>query len=280
MLARDYRLPINTNSIIGWSIVNSQARVFAEASKKDAPLLGAAELPATRCEAALPLHSRGQVIGAISVHSDQLAAFDPDTVAILQTVSDQVAVALDNARLFVQSQEALEATRRAYGELSQQAWIELARARPDLSLRKDEHGISPARDVWRPEMEAAVQTGKIVPGQEGAATQAAPIKVRGQVIGVINARKPDDTKEWTPEEVALLETLTEQLGVAMDSARLHQDAQRHAAREQAVNTITARIRSALTVNTILQRAAEELGRSFGVSRASIRLEISEPANNR
>jgi GAF domain-containing protein len=53
---------------------------------------------------------------------------------------------------------------------------------------------------------------------------------------------------------------------------LHQEAQSHAAREQAINTITTRIRSALTVNTILQRAAEELGRSFGASRASIRLE--------
>jgi GAF domain-containing protein len=272
LLARNHRLPINSNSIICQCIVNSQARVSAETGTQGAPRSDAAELPAARSEAALPLRSRGQVIGAISVYSEQPAAFDPDTVAILQTVSDQVAVALDNARLFAQSREALEATRRAYGELSQQAWIGLARARPDLSLRKDEYGISSASDVWQPEMETALQTGRVMPGQDEAAAVAAPIKVRGQVIGVIDARKPEHGKKWTPEEVALLETLVEQLGVAMDSARLHQEAQSHAAREQAINTITTRIRSALTVNTILQRAAEELGRSFGASRASIRLE--------
>jgi GAF domain-containing protein len=205
------------------------------------------------------------------VQSDQPAAFDPDTIAILQTTTDQVAVALDNARLFAQSQEALEATRRAYGELSRQAWTELLRVQPDLSLRKDRYGISLASDAWKPQMEAALKTGKIAPTPDEATALAAPIKVRGQVIGVINARKPGDTTEWTLEEVTLLETLTEQLGMALDSARLHQAAQQRAARERLTREVVDNIRAAVSVEDAMQRAVQELGRVLGVTEMVARI---------
>ncbi len=45
-------------------------------------------------------------------------------VATFQTMADQVAIAIDNARLFSEAQDALEATRRAYGEMSRKAWID------------------------------------------------------------------------------------------------------------------------------------------------------------
>ena len=60
--------------------------------------LATAELPQTRSEAAIPLRSRGQVLGALTVQDTQPGAFDRDTIAVLQTMADQVAVALDNAR--------------------------------------------------------------------------------------------------------------------------------------------------------------------------------------
>ena len=54
---------------------------------------------------ALPLRSRGQVLGAISIQSDQEAAFSQEDITSLQTMADQLANAIENARLFEQTEE-------------------------------------------------------------------------------------------------------------------------------------------------------------------------------
>jgi GAF domain-containing protein len=103
---------------------------------------------------------------------------------------------------------------------------------------------------------------------------AIPIKVRDRVIGVIDGRKRDGSGRWTQEEIALMQTLAEQSAVALEGARLYQDSQRRAAREQAINIVTANVRSEATVNAILQRTVKELGRSFGAARTVIQLDVA------
>jgi GAF domain-containing protein len=192
----------------------------------------------------------------------------------MQTLADQVAMAISNARLFKQAQESLEAERRAYGELSRQAWRELLRTRPDLGFLSDERGTYPASDLWEPQMEVALQRGETTPGDGDGTTLAVPIKVRGQVIGVIDAHKPDGAGEWTAQEAALMETLTEQLGVALESARLYQDTQRRAGREQLAREITEKMRSVASVEDIIQTAVDELSRVLGTSRTFVRLGLA------
>jgi nitrate/nitrite-specific signal transduction histidine kinase len=256
MLARGHQLRMGGDSMIGWCIANAKARVAEEASA-DAIRRATPELPDTQSEAALPLRSRGKVIGALTVQSTLPNAFDEAAIAVLQTMADQVAVALDNARLFAASQAALETTRRAYGELSRQGWEQLIRSQP-LGYLRTLHETHLAEGPWQPEMVQATQTGQIV--QDHGSTVAAPIKVRDQVLGVIRLRKPTGAETWTLEETALLKTLTEQLGVALDSARLYQDSQRRAAREQLTRQITDNIRAASSVEDAMQRAVGELAR--------------------
>jgi GAF domain-containing protein len=269
MLARGHRIRVG-EGMIGWSIAHAQARVALDAGV-DAVRLATPELPDTRSEAALPLRSRDQVLGALTVQSDQSGAFDKDTIVVLQTMADQVAIALDNARLFSESQAALEATRRVYGELSREVWAELIHAQPNLGFIKNEYGVFPVREVWRPEMRTALQTKETATGEDGVASLAMPIKVRGQVIGVINACKPEGAGEWTPEQTTLLETMTEQLGVALESARLYQDAQRRAARERLVGDVTARMRETLDLETVLKTATREIGEVLGLAALDVRL---------
>lgn len=273
MLARGHRIKIGAG-MIGWSVAQAEARVALEAGT-DAVRLATAELPHTRSEAALPLRSRGQVLGALTVQHTMPGAFDEATIAVLQTMADQVAVALDNARLFTDAQAALETARRAYGELSYDAWRELLRAQPDLSYRGDEYGVASAGDVWRPEMERALQEERTVHSDGAGSGErrplAVPIKVRGNVIGVLDTYKPGAAGDWTLEEIALLETLTDQLGVALESARLYDDAQRRAAREQMTREITDKMRRAASVEDVVQTAVDELYRVLGTSRTFVRL---------
>jgi len=279
MLARSHRLRVGGGSMIGWSIANAQARVALEAGE-DAVRLATPELPETRSEAALPLRSRGRVLGALTVQDDQPGAFDEAAIVVLQTMADQVAVAFDNARLFDEAQQALQATRRAYGELSQEAWRQLLDAQPDLGYRSDEHGIAAAGRVWRPEVEEALRTGRTVRGDGAdAGTRiplAVPIKLRDDVIGVLETYKAADSGAWSAEEVAVLETLAEQLGVALEGARLYQDTQRRAAREQLTREITDRMRRAANVEAIVQTAVDDLSRVLGTPRTFVRLGVSAP----
>jgi GAF domain-containing protein len=239
---------------------------------EDAVYFDNPDLPETRSEAALPLRARGEVIGALDVQSTESGAFTEEDVAALQTLADQVAVAISNARLFQQVQESLAAERRAYGELSLEGWRELIHAQPALEQRYDPLGLLPADGRWRPEMRQAVREGQPVVGRDGAAaTMAIPLKVRERVIGVLDAQKPAGSGDWTPEEAELLRTLVEQLGVALDSARLYQDMQRRAYEDRLVGEITARMRQTLDADTVLQTAIREIGQALGIAKVEIRL---------
>ena len=102
-----------------------------------------------------------------------------------------------------------------------------------------------------------------------------PIKVREQVIGVVNFRKHEGDEPWATAEVTLLETLVEQLGTALESARLYQDTQRRAIRERLTGEITSRMRSTLDLETILQTATDEIYQALGLDRVTVRLTTTE-----
>jgi GAF domain-containing protein/HAMP domain-containing protein len=277
MLARGHRLKIGLEGMIGWSIANAKARVALYA-EEDVVRKVQDELPETRSEAALPLRSRGRVLGALTIQHDQFNAFDDDTIAVLQTMADQVAVALDNAHLFTESQAALDATRRIYSELRREAWSELLRTQLDLGYRSHAGGVTPAEDAWRGDMERALQEGRTVQGNgtgvEERLPLTVPIKVRDDVIGVLDTHKLAEDGEWTPDEIFLLETLAEQLGEALESARLYQDTQRRAARERLTREITDKMRRATSVEGIVQVAVDELFDIMKTSRTFVRLETA------
>jgi GAF domain-containing protein len=214
------------------------------------------------------------VLGALTVQSTQPGVFNPDAVAALQTMADQVAVALDNAHLFAQSQAALEAVNRASAQLSRQAWADLLKTR-GLGYRSTKYGVTDAGDVWRPEMERALKETRTVQANASAdgpvLPLAVPIKVRGQTIGVVDTHKSSEAGDWTSEEVTLLETLVEQLGVALEGARLYQDTRQRAARERMIGEITSHMRESLDMETILRTTADEIYQALGLEEVAIRL---------
>jgi GAF domain-containing protein/HAMP domain-containing protein len=241
MLTQGHRLKVGEQGIVGHVTDTRQPRIALDVGQ-DAVHFQNPYLPHTRSEMALPLIVASRLLGVLDIQSTEELAVTQEDLAVLQVLADQVAVAIENARLFVESQEALEAERRAYGEISRETWTKTVRTRPDLGFRSDEHGVTSAGGIWRAEMERALQQGQTVQGDlllqpdvgpsssggNGAGTGAklplaVPIKVRGQVVGVLDTYKPDDAGTWTPEEVAFLEEITEHLGTALESARLFEE---------------------------------------------------------
>ncbi|MFN2283212.1 MAG: GAF domain-containing protein [Anaerolineae bacterium] len=270
MRARGHRIAVG-EGMVGWSIANAKARVASQA-EADEVRLSMAELPNTRSEAALPLRTRGQVIGALTVQSDRVDAFDEVAMAALQTMADQVSVALDNARLFESNEAVLEETRQTYRELTRGDWLKLLASNQEMGYRFAERDVTQVEDEWPPEMVRAVQTGqRVVEVNAKEAVLSVPLRVRDQVIGVLDLRKPSSAETWTDEERLLIETLADQLGAALESARLYQDTRRRAAREQLVGEVTGRIRETLDLNAVLQTAVREMGLALDVDVVEVRL---------
>ncbi len=106
MIAQEHRLRVGGTSMIGQCVAQSEARIALdvgeEAVRFDNPLL-----PLTRSELALPMRSRGQTIGALTVQSTKMAAFDTTHISVMQTMADQIAIAIDNANLYAKVQQEL-----------------------------------------------------------------------------------------------------------------------------------------------------------------------------
>jgi GAF domain-containing protein len=98
-----------------------------------------------------------------------------------------------------------------------------------------------------------------------------PLKVRDQVLGVVEAYKSQAGKEWSKDEINIMKTLVDQLGVAIENARLYEQSQRKAEREKILSEITSKVRASTDINVILQTAVQDLAEALHVPKGAIRL---------
>lgn len=268
MLARQHRLRVGAEGIVGYVASQGTRRVALDV-RQDPTFADNPDLPDSQSEAALPLRARGEVIGVLDVQSTEPQAFGEEDVSVLQALADQLAVAISNAQLFREAEDALAAERRARGEIAREAWRDLLREESGLGFVSDAEGTEAAGDEWDSETVAAVRTGRATPSRENAGALAVPVLARGEVVGVIDAHLPADAGGWTPEQRQVMETLAEQLGVALESARLYREAQGLAVRERLTTEITGHMRGAVDMGELLQTAIRETAEALGASRAFV-----------
>jgi GAF domain-containing protein len=124
-----------------------------------------------------------------------------------------------------------------------------------------------------------VTSGDVAFGDPDRTVLAAPIWVRDQVIGVIDARKPVGASPWSHREVALVKVLCAQLGQALENARLYESVQRAEERARLLGQATARMRESLDVETVLRVAASEIRRALGLAALDVRLQMDGEADD-
>jgi GAF domain-containing protein len=100
-----------------------------------------------------------------------------------------------------------------------------------------------------------------------------PLKMRDEVIGVLGLQGEDGSRQWTQEEIALVEAVAEQMAQAAENLRLLDESQQRAAREQRVNEIGDKIRGAQSLEEALQIAVKEVGLSLNAPQTTIQLKI-------
>ena len=116
-----HHLRVGGNSMVGMAVSTGKARVAldvgAEPVRFENPLL-----PYTRSEIALPLTVGDRVLGALDVQSTKAGAFGPQEIDTLQGMANQVAIALENARLFENSQKSLEEMQAIQRQFVLDSW--------------------------------------------------------------------------------------------------------------------------------------------------------------
>jgi GAF domain-containing protein/HAMP domain-containing protein len=269
MLAQGHSLKIGQVGIVG-NVANTGTPRIALDTGEDAVFFNNPNLPETKSEMALPLRVGERIIGVLDVQSTESGAFKPEDEEILSILADQVSIAIENASLFEEAQSIIH----KFVETSWQYFLG----------HSNQHGyqftnnlVQPlSRPLERPEITAALESGQVVSESTSdmkltIPTLAIPIKVRGEVIGVIDIRSLNSNRKWDKADMTAVQTIGDRLAFALDNARLIEETQRRVSRERAISDMTSKIGSSVDVNTILQQTVQELGRLIGNSEVVIQL---------
>lgn len=284
MLARGHRLAVGQQGIVGYATARGEPRIALDVGS-DAVFFNNPDLPETRSELALPLRSGGRVLGALDVQSTHPQAFTQDDVSTLGVLADLLAVSIENVLLLNESEDALRSIRQAYGEISQRNWLERISASTvmgaEVGFVASERGITALNGGAAHAAPPILGTPILgTPAAEPASNLSLPIRVREAVIGTVEiVRPPSDGMTTEPaalsaEDLDLLTSLVDQLGVALDGARLYENSQLQAERERLVSEVSARIQESLDVDAVLRAAAVEIRQALGLREVSI---IIDPA---
>jgi GAF domain-containing protein/HAMP domain-containing protein len=269
MLSRGHRLKVGQEGIVGYVAEHGEPRISLDVGE-DAVFFDNPDLPDTHSEMGLPLKIEDRVIGVLDVQSDGPAAFGNQNIAVMNTLADQVAIAIENAGLFGEMQRALIEAQVSYGQYVRQAWEQLPTETRTFGYRYSGIKLDNIEEPLDfPEILSVIKTGEPVQ-KEDESTLAIPLKLRGEVIGVIDVRATDPTRKWTKNEFNLVQAIADRVAIALENARLFEETTRRADRERAVSEITTHIRSSTDPEMMLRTALDELKQVLAASDIQIR----------
>jgi GAF domain-containing protein len=245
MLSLHHSLAIGGSSMIGWCIQNKKARIALDVGK-DAVRFNNPHLPLTHSELALPIISRNNAIGALTIQSNESNAFDEDDILILQGIADSLAIALQNATLFEQNRRDLDEIRALNREYLQKSWSMVLDNVNELGYTYETHrSVLPNKPLTTIEL---------------------PVQLRDETIGKLSIEA--EQEELTQEEKAFVDSVIQQTALALENARLLETTQRHAIEEEKINDLSLRLSSSISIDQILETATallKELPMAYDVS---------------
>ncbi|HEY89289.1 MAG TPA: GAF domain-containing protein [Thermoflexia bacterium] len=259
MLARQHKLRVG-QGIVGSVALHREPRIALDVGA-DVDFFDNPDLPETHSEMGLPLLVQGEVLGVLDVQSKQRDAFSDKDVNVLQTMADQLALAIENARLLRSSQAALQNLERLYGEQSHAAWWAQLHAR---SFVYHYAGVDVVAEDERP-----------LPAASATRNLKLDISSRGLRLGTLLLQRDADALDWTAEERATVRATVAQLGPVLEAARLFEDTQRRAHRESTIREISDKMGASFDLETVLRTTVEELSVALGAGGALVELGLPQ-----
>ncbi len=247
MLAQSYRLPVGDNNLVSTVALTGKAQIDLASAH---PILSG-----TKSEVALPVKINGQIVGVLDVHSANQNAFAQSDIEILEILVNQVGTTIQNARLYEENIQALKDAEDAYQKLAGATWT-------NILQQVEIKGYSYDGVTSRPVAQKSTKT---------ETSLSVPVQVRGQVIGNLRLNALDQNRTWTEDEIAITKAVAERAALALEGARLLDDAQKRAARESFLSEMAAKLGSSFQLDSILRDTVEELGQTLKGSTVSFQL---------
>ncbi len=267
MIANGHKLRVNKpglhinstepSGLVGTATSTGQPRIALEVGT-DAAHYKNPLLPETRSEMVVPLKVGDRVIGALDVQSQYPNAFNEDDITTLQIIADQLAVAIQSADLLEEVQSNLMELENIYSQYASNEWRKLSHSSSIIGYQYDKTSSTPIQSDFRED--------DLLDDPKSQAVKV-PLQVRGVTIGELDVWFEAD--RVSPDDMALIESISSRLSQAMESARLFEDTQRRAAREKLASEITTKVRASNDPQTILQTAVLELHKALKANRAQV-----------
>ncbi len=276
MLDRNHKLRIGQEGIVG-NVSGAGIPRIALDTGKDAVYFNNPDLPETRSEMALPLFRVGQqIIGVLDVQSLQANAFGQEDIQILTTLADQVTIAITNARLYEETQKALLESEMLYRRDVRAGWVKFARSQKLAGIRRqgmkanlllEPTAIDGALEVTRSGNIYQKKSDQV----DKSAQMTMPMKLRGEVVGLLNIKTNTD-RTWSSDEMDIINAIIERAALSIDNARLLAESRKVAEKERVIGEISSKVSSFSNRDNILQAAVSEIGRVLPGAEVVIQLE--------
>lgn len=282
LLERNHSLAVGSLSIIGQATLRNEA-VIARVDDPNSVHRPNNLLPDTKLEVAFPLRVGQEVIGALDIQSRREWDFTPQDRQLFQTLADSLSLVIDNIQQFDRARTSIEENRRL-AEQANRAMFDVERLNQRLIGRawseyltgKDQQmgfvadllaGTEENNADWTAGLAQASTQNLIV--QEGHVLSV-PLRVRGQVIGAMEFELDDD-QLLTPEDLDMVQEISERFGLAAENTRLVEESQRVAQREALINEISSRLQASNNVEATLAETARSLSDTLQATRVVIKL---------
>lgn len=242
MVSESRQIPLSTpRSLVARSARERKGLVVANV-KTDPSFLAHPLLPDTRSEMAVPLVVGKRLIGVIDIQSSEEDGFTPEDVNIQTTLASQIAVALQNAEQYEQTQAALDEVNALQRALTREGWQAYMTAvnRPTQGFQTSQSEIQPILS----------QDSLPTNGTDEKRTIAYPLSVRGTSIGQIGVNT--EGKQLSEDDRGLLASISDQVAEALERARLFEETEAARSQTEALFTGSENVVRSTSLQDILK----------------------------
>lgn len=282
LIENKHQLKVGETSIVGTVTATGYPRIVQNVGEYQVyfknPLL-----PDTRSEMTIPLRAGDHIIGALDIQSTQESAFDEEDIGIMSVLADQLASAIENARLVERLENANKEMMALY-EIQKGQNPQLWTENEVLAYEYDRFHIRPIDNQIPDTVRERLLSGQTVALDVSQAKQIkgvsralllVPLMLRGQALGAIGLESSAPDHQWTSEEITTVESIATQAAVSLENARLLEEAQQRVFQEKAVSDITASVSSSMKIESVLRTTAQELSRLLQDAEVLIQLNKRE-----
>lgn len=230
----------------------------------------------------LPVASAGAVLGWLFFGTrTREHDLTKEQVPFFQALAERAAHAIQRYLMQQQihaSRAEVEAVHRQY---LRNEWTDFLQSKRELTtaVTYDSGELAAQNDIWHPLIEEAVSRGSPVtfvsqersrdkhlhpqaptPGTnspDAGSSLVTPLKVRGEVIGALGLEDPDQTHDWTTDELDMIQEIADRVAQAVENARLLQETQASLAETEHLYSATGRLADASSASDVVRILAQE-----------------------